>query len=1165
MSVRFILGRAGTGKTERCFTRIVQEMRANPLGPAIFWVVPKQATFALERRLTTESGLGGFCRTRVVSFELLGRQILDECGGTAVPEITAYGRQMILGLLLRQNQPKLHFFSTVARQTGLAIKLDATFAELERCGKVPADLAELANGFESADSDVSDSQSLAAKLHDLQLIYNAYSNYLGQDRLDPHRRLQQVLASVASCSMLRGASVYIDGFLDFTEYERQVLVGMAKVCKDLEITLLIDPASPALRNPHILPEDLSLFHRTEDAYRRLYFALTGENVTTDEPVLLHIPHRYIAGGLKRLERDLFVPASRWRKDRQTHDEAIELIEAPSRRAEADAVASRVRELLMEGYRLRDIAVLVREPDPYMELLAASFQEHDLPCFLDRRRSAGHHPVLQFLRSALQSTIHPFAHDAMMTLLKTGLADLNAEEADELENYVLMHRVRGGIWGLKESWHARRIKTLAEDEELGPQEIIEVQDADRLRRRVVNRLSPFIERVGTGAPLSVREVVLELFRMFESFGVRKKLVEWMDDAEAAGEIEQRAEHEQVWAELVELFDQMCDLLGDEQVTAGDFVEILESGLETFDLGLAPPTVDQVLIGQVDRTRNPHVRAVLVMGMNDGVFPRVSREDSVLNDAERRELRARQIETEPDSVRRQLDESLLGYIAFTQASERLIVTRSMSDDKGEPLGASVFWQELRAICPNATVTALARDSENNMALLSTPRRLVTSLMDWVRTGSPAGDGTQAALYAWLAAHEPRSDAVDTMRFRAWRALSYINDASLSKGVREKLFGTSLTASASQMETFASCPFKHFVRYGLRLQPRAEEDPTAMDLGMVYHETLDRLVKSVLERKLDWTQLSEEKARELIDQCASEVGKTLREELMLSSARNRYLLNRIRRTIEKVAAAQKAMAVRGGFRPAYAELTFGYDDAGLPPLVIQTPEGHELKLRGKIDRVDLLRDDQAFSVIDYKLSDRRINFDELRHGIALQLLTYLLVLDAHGEKLTGKKMTPAAAFYVKLLRGLAAVDHPSEGLEPNAPEFHLKHKPRGILDSGFATAFDSELKAGSKSDVIEAYLKKDNTFSTGRGSDCASADELWMLMTHVQYRMGQLADQILQGNVSIRPYKLGGTSACVNCDYRSICRFHVKTNRYLQVTTMGRDQTLAWIAGGGEHGEE
>ncbi|HVT89284.1 MAG TPA: hypothetical protein VHD56_10560, partial [Tepidisphaeraceae bacterium] len=109
MSVRFVIGRAGSGKSLHCFQSIVEMLRAEPLGKSIFWIVPKQETFITERELTCNSGLNGFCRVRVVSFELLGEQVLSELGGMAIPEVTELGRQMIVGHLLRRHEKELNY------------------------------------------------------------------------------------------------------------------------------------------------------------------------------------------------------------------------------------------------------------------------------------------------------------------------------------------------------------------------------------------------------------------------------------------------------------------------------------------------------------------------------------------------------------------------------------------------------------------------------------------------------------------------------------------------------------------------------------------------------------------------------------------------------------------------------------------------------------------------------------------------------------------------------------------------------------------------------------------------------------------------------------------------------------------------------------------------
>src|SRR5207248_10785073 len=119
----------------------------------------------------------------------------------------------------------------------------------------PEDLKGLIDSMEDA--------SLNSKVRDLHRIYQAYCDYLGQERVDPHRRLQQVLACIEHCSLLKGALVLVDGFLDFTHNERMLLAGVAKVCRDLEITILADPEAAIFKDAHRMPQEMGVFHRTE--------------------------------------------------------------------------------------------------------------------------------------------------------------------------------------------------------------------------------------------------------------------------------------------------------------------------------------------------------------------------------------------------------------------------------------------------------------------------------------------------------------------------------------------------------------------------------------------------------------------------------------------------------------------------------------------------------------------------------------------------------------------------------------------------------------------------------------------------------------------------------------------------------------------------------------
>jgi ATP-dependent helicase/nuclease subunit B len=1124
-------------------------LRADPLGPPVWWIVPKQATFMTERALTCAAGLSGFLRARVVSFELLGEEVLAACGGAAVPEVTPIGRQMILGHLLRKHQSELKFFGQSARHGGLAAKLDATFAEFERCGKdsqcLEYLLAQLGPEAERSDEN----KALADKVHDLKLVYDAYSAYLGQERLDQHRRLAQVIECMRGSEMFRGAHVFIDGFAQFTEFERRVIAQLGRVCTSVEVMLLMDPASQVLGNPHVEPGELDWFHPVAQTYKRLWITLAQEGVGVEGPVVLREVRRFTNPVLGILEREITRTISKVRDD----PEGLEMLEAADRRAEVDACARRIRDLLRDGYRLRDIAVLVRDLEPYEELIRASFAEHDIEYFVDRRRSMAHHPLLQFTRAALLVTGGGWPHEWIMTLLKSGLSGLSDGDADELENYVLEHRIRGSAWEAKEPWTYSRRMLWGEDEEsegAKPQ----ADRVDAMRRAVVGGLRPFASTLRKEA-LTVRDVVTALVELYSAFGVQGRLTKWMKDAHDRRQFERRDEHEQVWAHLVDLMEQMVALLGDEAVSLVDFIEVLESGLEGFELALAPPAVDEVLVGQVDRTRCPDVRAVFVLALNEGVFPRLPREDSVLSDAERRELRERRVEVEPDTRRRLLDENLLGYIALTRASDQVIVSRSLTDAAGKGLGPSPLWRRVVDLFPKVVVR---RDSGE---AIGTPRQLVTALMRWVWEGKAegrrqkAGESTFAALYQWLATHPPIDDSIDVMRFRAWRALQYRNEAKLGREVVAKLFASPLRASVTRVETFAACPFRHFARFGLGLLERADDEVSSLDLGNVFHHVLERIVKSMLKQRKGWADLSESQRREMIGAFAQQVGHELRGEILLSSARNRYTLARIQRTLEQVTAAAAAAARRGRFSPAFAELGFGREGDPLGALEVVTPAKRKLLLQGKIDRVDWVEEQAAVAVVDYKLTGNALSLDRVYHGLSLQLLTYLLVLRESGERLAGKKLTPAAAFYVKLLRQLEDVKHPDDVDSEDPDELKLKVKPRGVLEGTFLPALDNQCGTGA-SKVVSAFVKNDGTLGRKGATDVVEHDEFEALTGHVRVRIAELGDMILDGMIEIRPYQLRQQSPCPNCEYRALCRFDPAVNRYRVLAPMGREDVLARV---------
>jgi ATP-dependent helicase/nuclease subunit B len=392
-----------------------------------------------------------------------------------------------------------------------------------------------------------------------------------------------------------------------------------------------------------------------------------------------------------------------------------------------------------------------------------------------------------------------------------------------------------------------------------------------------------------------------------------------------------------------------------------------------------------------------------------------------------------------------------------------------------------------------------------------------------------------------------------------LSYSNDARLSDSTARELFPTPLQASVAQLETFAACPFRHFVRYGVRLTVREELGVTGLDMSQLYHRVLQYMATSLLERGQEWSDLNADLAQRMIHLFAGNVARDVRGELMLSSARNKYLLSRIERTLARVVRSLGEMQSRGSFRPVEADIGFGRGGK-LPAYHLRTPGGKDLKLSGRIDRVDALNAEKAtipaIAIYDYKLSAAALSFAEVEFGLSLQLLCYLMVLKSQGEPVVGKPLTPGAAFYYPLLRRIKPVDHPSEVPEASDPLSALSRKPRGVFDSRFFAALDNSAGPGQQSHVVQARVNKDGQLGNAASSDFVSTGELNALLEFVHQKLGEIGDQILSGKVDVKPYRMGKATPCPRCEYRSVCRFEPGPGAYRHLTPAARQEALSFI---------
>lgn len=1117
-------------------------MRADPLGPPIYWVVPRQSTFALERLLTCGSGLGAFTRCRVVSFEQLAEEVLVSSPGVSRVVVSRLGRLATIAHLIRASAEKLSHFKSSATTPGLAAELMDLLDELSRNGSMTAG----DDGMDALDRAAehvvgqANEQALAGKLADLRLLRDEYRKFMGPERFDKDARMEHVLRHAGSTPNFQGATFYFDGFLDFLDFERRMIAGLCATAEStggsVEITftlpaetesldkldvVLDDPRKPQKIQPQL--DDASVFYRIEMAHRQLRLLLRAEQIPVRVERLKSI-HRFATPALAAMERE-FVSSTGERGERKVPGQGVEFVTAPDRRSEVDAVARRIKELTRGpgGMRLREIVVLVRRLGDYEEHLGASFAEHGIAHFLDQRRDATAHPLPRLVRAVLSLGVTGWNSAGVVAACKSGLvAGCSIELACRMENWATAGGISGRVWTMN---HPK-----------APPEI------EAVRGKIVAPLQGWIDLLGAespaGAPsLTVRDACTGLLSLLEALGVRASLSEWAAAAEAAGDTELQSEHTRVWAEFAGFLEELVDLLGDVPTTPADLQWLMAAVFAELDLGMTPTTVDQVIVGEAERTRVGEARAVFVLGLSDGQFPAAQVDAAVLSERERNTLRGIRVGVDPGAEQRQLDEQLIAYLAFSRASELLVLSRPTTDGRGSPAEPSPYWLRAMERVTDPVVTEVAGGDDPKE--IATPRQLVQSLLRWARRGELRGSAMYRALYAQLAAAPAESD-IGRIRTAAWPSLQPRADRiKLPSELAKVLFPLPLELTDRQVESFAKCPFRHLMEFGLGV---AEVRPPVLDGGRVsgiLHRVLREFTEVLVRRySADWAGMPQAEVDQEIVKLADDAVK--REVTRLTwdgsaevsrlSPRDRFAVSRVVGTLAEVVASHRQAAGRTTFVPRSAGVKFG-EGQKLSALELNLPSGGKAMLSGSIDRIDVA-DTGAMAAWDYTLNSANPpNLAWWYHGLQVRLLIHLLVLrreaDVGGGLGLPLSRAPRSFKTIKEWRDSGTVE---------SEQFLLERRlARGVLNLASVTDFDMGVNPGEKSQIV-AYGRNKTTGEVSRsGSDVLTPEAMEVLLARATATLEQIAGRISEGVADVSPFKMGTTSACTTCAYKPACRFN------------------------------
>ena len=1089
MSLQMVYGRAGTGKTAYCFNEIKNNIN---LVDKIYMITPEQFSYMQEKRLLESLETSAVLNAEVITFNRMLDRIKTEVGGIKETLLTKSSKAMLIYSILQQNKENFTFLGKTDENIELALK---TITEFKKHNVKIEDI-------EKNISEVED-KLLELKLTDMNLVYKAFEEFKQERFIDDDDRLTILSKLIEQSTMFDDSLVFIDEFAGFTAQEYEIIKQIIKKAKKTVITSCIDYS-----------DDISIFDPNKQVIEKILDLAKEENVKIDKPIILDNTYRFKNDELKHLEKNIYANLY------EIYDKELENIElflASNPYTEIEHVAKKIIELVRDkNYKFNEISIITKNIDGISSIAKAVFGKYEIPIYMDEKDELTQSIAIKYILSVLEIFSKNWSQDAVLNYIKLGFLSLEKEEIYKLENYVKKWGIRGNKW-------------YKEDFKNGDN----LEELNNIRKKVVEPLLEFKENLSRQK--TVKDICKAIYLFIENNNFYNKLNEKIKVLEEENELKVASDYKQSIENLILVLDEMVELFGDNKISYENYLNLLKIGFKYRELGSIPQTIDQVILGDVDRSRTHKVRACFIIGVNDGVFPSVNKSEGFFNDDDREYLKALGTELAKGTMEALYDEEFNIYKALTTAEEKLFLSYNSQNIDGETLRSSTIITRFKKIFPKIIEESdVTKKYTEVSSLQSTFDELLYNLRDYL-------DGVKIQdewfdVYNWYNQNEnwhgKLQEALKGMVYK--NIADKINDENI-----KKLYGKTLKTSISKLERYQECPFSFHLKYGLNLKETEEFQIKSIDTGTFMHDIVDTFFEEVKEE--DLKSLTKEDVKEIVNKIIEEKLELKKNAIFSSSAKFIVLTNRLKKVVTESIYYIVYQMQNSSFKILGNEVEFS-----------ETIDNVEIV--GKIDRLDTAetKDGKYIRIIDYKSSNKTLDLNKMVAGMQIQLLTYI---DVMAQK---TKKEPAGMLYFNLIDPIISKNRNLTDEEIEI-EVRKAFKMRGLIlsDVRVIKMMDNSLDTGS-SNIIPAALDKSGNINKA-WSSVITKEEFTLLQKKIKRLIKQISNEILSGKIDIKPtYNAKQKkSSCEYCPYKTICGFNPKQNGYSYVPNKKKEEIFEKLA--------
>ena len=1103
MSLQFIFGNSGSGKSYYLHKTIVEQSIKNPKKNYIV-LVPEQFTMQTQKDLVMAHPNKGIMNIDVLSFGRLAYRIFEETGGNKRIILDDTGKSLILRKIAGDNEEQLKILRGNLKKRGYISEMKSVISEFTQY-----DVDQ--NVLDRMLEQTTENTYLYWKLKDIAKVYEGFQSYLSDKYITNEELLDVLCQIVGQSEILKDSVIVLDGFTGFTPVQNRLLRELLHICEKIVVTVTMDQRE----DPYVFRHKYQLFALSKQMVSGLLKIAKEEGVLTDEPVLLYGNPAY---RFKNNEPLSFLEQNLFRYTKKIYDkpqDQISIHSARSPKEEALFIAEEIRRLVRtKGYRYREIAVIAGDVETYADYFEKAFDLYHIPVFMDRKRSVLLNSFVEYIRSLLSMIEQNFTYESVFRFLRTGLTSFTNDEIDRMENYVIAFGIRG-----YKKWNEKWIRSSKEIQE----EDLEV--LNHTSEKFISMICDVTE-VLKRKRKTVEEITLALHDFFIKEELQKKVENYEKRFQEMKETALAKEYSQIYKIVIEIFDKFIELLGDVHLPLKEYCELLDAGFEEAKVGITPPQIDQVVIGDIERTRLKDIKVLFFAGANDSFIPTKNGSKGLLSEQDREFFEANDVALAPNGKEQIYIQKFYLYLNLTKPTDYLYLSFSKVNSEGKNIRPAYLITDIKRLYP------LIQIYEEEHRLLSerelTRKAAIPYLIEGIRDRKKEVSKDWEELYTSFRKDQFWKEQTDRLVETGFYTMP---QDEISKETAQNLYGDKIEGSVTRLEKFSACAFAHFLTYGLRLKERKEYSFEAVDLGYIFHSAIEYFSRNLIKSGYTWETLTEEAAEKMIEESVetsiSEYGNTV----LYSSARNEYMITRIKRMMHRTVWALSKQLKKGDFIPSGYEVKFG---------------------SGKIDRIDIFEDDDSVyvKIIDYKTGAKVFSLAELYYGLQLQLAVYMnAAMEMEQKKQPDKKVIPAGLFYYRMKDPIIdKVD--DEELE----DAILKElKPDGIVNSDPVVIdhLDKEFTEAS----LAAPIKKNKNGSLSKTSKAFKEEDFETISKYVKYSIRKIEEKMKHGTIEISPYEMGQNKGCDYCPFKGVCKFDEKIEgcEYRRLGKLTDDEVL------------